>query len=278
MYVYVIRNAVNGKVYVGQTKNATGRKAGHWYGAAHGARSHLYDSMRKHGIENFSFEILEECEVAEVDDRERFWIAHFGSCDPQKGYNKETGGHALKQLTPETRAKISESLSRVVFTAERCANISRSRMGKPILKGRRENNPVKSQRISAALTGRSLSTEHRRAVSEGLKAHMARRGEWHPTQEAIARMSVAQREVGKRRTATVMIDPSDADAQPKECPVCRRMYSPKSLKRYDVKRHMKKRWCSRSCGRTGQNRRLRHEHTKSQVSDVRSTNDQAGRV
>lgn len=195
-YVYVITNLVNGKVYVGQTKNPKARKAGHWRAARIGVECHLYESMRKHGSENYTFRVLEECDDDTVDDRERFWIAHYNSMNPEIGYNKESGGHANKTLAEETKRKISVALTGQQFTPERCVNISAGLKGKSCLAGRRENNPEKGKNVSRALTGRSLSVAHKRAVSEGVKAYMSLRPEWHPSEDARRRMSIAQKVVG----------------------------------------------------------------------------------
>lgn len=252
-YVYVITNLVNGKVYIGQTKNPKSRKAGHWRAARVGVECHLYKSMRKYGSENYAFRVLEECADDAVDDRERFWIARYDSMNPEVGYNKESGGHANKTLAEETKRKISSALTGQHFTIERCANISAGLKGRPCLAGRRENNPEKGKNISRALTGRSLSVAHKRAVSEGLKAYMASRLEWHPSEDARRRMSIAQKIVGEKRTAIATCVESHPDAQPKTCPVCGVIYRPKRLIMSAVRRHAKKRWCSRKCGRVGQN-------------------------
>jgi group I intron endonuclease len=83
---------VNGKVYVGQTKDFANRKAGHLYEARNGNDRPLYRSIRKHGKENFSFEILEECEDSVINERERHWVAHYDSFNSDKGYNLTAGG------------------------------------------------------------------------------------------------------------------------------------------------------------------------------------------
>lgn len=48
--------------------------------------------MRDYGIENFSFEILEECPKEQLDDREIYWIEYYHSTDKAKGYNVSKGG------------------------------------------------------------------------------------------------------------------------------------------------------------------------------------------
>lgn len=37
----------------------------------------LYNAMRKHGIENFSFEVIEECSSLELNEREIYWIEYY---------------------------------------------------------------------------------------------------------------------------------------------------------------------------------------------------------
>lgn len=63
--VYQIINEVNGKSYVGSSVDVDNRWSGHRRDAkdekfAH--RSALYPAIRKYGIENFTFIVLEECE------------------------------------------------------------------------------------------------------------------------------------------------------------------------------------------------------------------------
>lgn len=45
----------------------------------------LYQDMRKYGVENFHFEILEKCNIEKLDERERYWIKKLDT--HTKGYN-----------------------------------------------------------------------------------------------------------------------------------------------------------------------------------------------
>ena len=57
MIIYKITNKINGKVYIGQTiRSLEIRKRGHIQCAEQGMNRHLYNAMRKYGIENFEFE------------------------------------------------------------------------------------------------------------------------------------------------------------------------------------------------------------------------------
>lgn len=113
MYVYVVRNLINGKVYVGQTKNPRNRKASHFYAGRTGVERPLYRAMRKYGFENFEFEILEECENDVVNTREEHWVSHFDSNNPDKGYNLTKGGSFIgtRVTSEETKQILREMFS-----------------------------------------------------------------------------------------------------------------------------------------------------------------------
>ena len=60
MYVYKVTNMVNGKVYVGRTKDYAGRVKYHKtrYVAQKEYNKPLCVAMRKYGVENFKFDII----------------------------------------------------------------------------------------------------------------------------------------------------------------------------------------------------------------------------
>ena len=90
MIIYQITNEVNGKFYIGKTtKTIEERFQSHIYESRYGRNgSYLYNSMRKHGVENYTIKVV-ECQVPEtkLDDRERYWIEKL---KPQ--YNLTEGG------------------------------------------------------------------------------------------------------------------------------------------------------------------------------------------
>lgn len=113
--IYKITNTINGKCYIGQSVNIHKRWNNHMSAYnnpnANEYDYYLYRSMRKHGIENFNFEVLEECKVEDLNDREKFWISKFDSY--RNGYNSTTGGdsasHPMK-ITPRMLDEIDELL------------------------------------------------------------------------------------------------------------------------------------------------------------------------
>lgn len=91
--IYIIRNTVNDKVYVGQTKVSIKlRFQNHLSAARRGKDYVIGKAIRKYGEDNFYVELLEECLVDELNDRERYWISIFNSTNNKFGYNMSIGG------------------------------------------------------------------------------------------------------------------------------------------------------------------------------------------
>ena len=110
--IYVICNRLNDKKYVGQTclETVEQRFKSHLDSAKYGSNLHLHRAMRKHGVESFDIQQLEECSAEDIDEREKFWINElktFGSA----GYNSTIGGqHGFRDRkhSEETKKKCSE--------------------------------------------------------------------------------------------------------------------------------------------------------------------------
>ena len=89
-FIYKIQNIINDKCYIGQTgRNPDTRWKEHLYGSQT-ADNLLYRAMRKYGIENFIFSVIEECDDVDMDSEEQYWIAYYDSYN--NGYNLTLGG------------------------------------------------------------------------------------------------------------------------------------------------------------------------------------------
>lgn len=116
MVVYKITNRLNGKIYVGQTRQPIEKR---FLQHAH-ATTPLGAAMRQCGLENFTIEIIEECDTpAQTKAREIFWISVL-KCKIPNGYNQSDGGESCapkiykpRRFTPTTdTVTIAESLKR----------------------------------------------------------------------------------------------------------------------------------------------------------------------
>ena len=96
-------------MYVGQTVQANAKMR--WY--AHcamvrkGKKSHLYDSMRKHGIEKFVWEIVAQANnIEELNELETVWANKLKAQGITLYNNRETGGN--KKHSAESIMKMKE--------------------------------------------------------------------------------------------------------------------------------------------------------------------------
>ena len=90
--IYKITNTTNGKCYIGQSRDIEARWAKHLSSYKSYPEWELYRAFKKYGIGAFSFEVIEECTIEELNEREIYWIAHFDSFN--NGYNMTLGGKA----------------------------------------------------------------------------------------------------------------------------------------------------------------------------------------
>lgn len=105
--IYKITNTINGKCYIGKSLNIEHRLREHKRNSH--SNEHLQNAMKKYGIDNFTFEVLEECTKEEYDERERYWISYYKSRNKEYGYNIMPGGESNPgwNHTKETRQKMS---------------------------------------------------------------------------------------------------------------------------------------------------------------------------
>lgn len=92
-YIYKITNLINQKIYIGKTiKTIEERWNIHWQDSKKQNISNrpLYRAFHKYGKENFKIEILEECNLEDLNNREIYWIEKLGSF--KYGYNATIGG------------------------------------------------------------------------------------------------------------------------------------------------------------------------------------------
>ena len=76
MGIYKITNMLNGKIYIGQSVDIAERFRQHikrGIGADTPTQSKLYPAMLQDGVENFTFEIIEECPQSQLSEREKFY-------------------------------------------------------------------------------------------------------------------------------------------------------------------------------------------------------------
>lgn len=144
--IYKITNLVNGKIYVGKTAlTLEERFSAHWNDAkSNHTNQILHHAMRKYGIENFIIELIEECNLDVINEREMYWIKTLDSRwgYSNKGYNMTDGGEGVKghRHTEESKNKIRKALAghAMYKDPERNRKIGDAHRGKVVSKETRE--------------------------------------------------------------------------------------------------------------------------------------------
>ncbi len=91
MGIYKITNLDNGMCYVGQSVDVADRWRQHvkrGVGAEPVTQNKLYPAMKSVGVENFMFELIEECKGNELTPREKYWTDF---------YQAQTYGYTVKK-------------------------------------------------------------------------------------------------------------------------------------------------------------------------------------
>jgi group I intron endonuclease len=142
----------SGKVYIGQSINIK-KRISNYKSTSCKKQSKLYHSIKKHGWENHKFEVIEECVVHLLNERERYWQDYYNVIN-------ENGLNCRLQNCTDKSGFLSK---------ETILNISKSRSGiTPVFK----NPELRMSRIKQALTGKKLSESHKMSLSKaqtGLK-------------------------------------------------------------------------------------------------------------
>jgi group I intron endonuclease len=92
-FIYIIRNTINSKVYIGQTRTSVKQRwQEHLRHAKYGDQI-INKAMKKYGVSNFYIETLEICDIEVLDEREIYYIDLYDSTNKSKGYNISIGGN-----------------------------------------------------------------------------------------------------------------------------------------------------------------------------------------
>lgn len=88
-YIYMILNKINGKKYIGQRKSSKFCHQDKYMGSG----KKLKCAYKHYGIKGFEKLLVQYVETREdANKQEEFWIAHYDTTNPEKGYNISLGG------------------------------------------------------------------------------------------------------------------------------------------------------------------------------------------
>lgn len=107
--IYIIKNTINSKVYIGQTRVPINiRFSQHLSAARNKGHYTLYKAIRKYGEENFFIELIETCAIDSLNDREEYWISFYNANKSSSGYNMTPGGS--RQGDPYNKSQVTDKI------------------------------------------------------------------------------------------------------------------------------------------------------------------------
>ena len=150
----------NNKVYIGQSVNIEVRWKNHKNLSKSKDQPKLHNSILKYGIENHKFEVLQYCNIEDLNELERYYQDLFNCIE--NGLNcKLTDTETQRGLfSEETRLKISKALTGKKLSMEHRKSLSKAQTGlkrspeaifKSInsKKGRKDNDETRKKSILA---------------------------------------------------------------------------------------------------------------------------------
>ena len=221
--IYIVRNKINNKLYIGQTTEKRGingrykskgegieRMYNYYISDWYRVNNHLLSSIKKYGFE--AFEVTEEFDVAyskeELDKLEDMYIKIYNTINGDYGYNNKYGGANGKHLEV-SKKKIGEASKELWSNIKHKEFMSESMKGennpfygkhhteesRKINREKHENVPqteASINKIKNKLTGVPKSKEHIKRMKEGKTGvSSSKRAVWCEEIQEV-RLSVAE--------------------------------------------------------------------------------------
>jgi group I intron endonuclease len=176
--IYIIKNVINNKVYIGSAINISKRFSVHKSRLNRNDHhsKHLQNAWNKYGSENFTFDILEIIEENRLIEMEQIWMNFFVSYDDEFGYNicKVAGSAIGTKRTEESKIKMSKARvgkepwnkgKENIYSEESKNKMRKAKIGKKWMVGKKASIESKNKMRNAKL-GKKASMETKIKMSK----------------------------------------------------------------------------------------------------------------
>lgn len=150
----------SGRIYVGQSVDIK-KRWNHYFSLNCKGQTILYNSLLKYGIKNHIFEIIEECDIESLNDKERYY-QEFYDVIGKFGMNcilKETSDK-LGEISSKTRLKMSESAKKKIITKEHRDKLSENKSGENNGMFGKTHSDKTKEKMRLLKINKKLSKEH----------------------------------------------------------------------------------------------------------------------
>jgi group I intron endonuclease len=149
--IYKIINP-KGKIYVGQSVDLVDRQKRYSYNSSTQFQTKLKNSINKYGWKNHIFEIIEECDINKLNERERYWQDYYDCLYNGLNCRLTNTNDKSGRLSEDTKEKIRQYNLNHIVTKETRDKISKANTGRKYGPEVREKVSRNSSRWNAKLT------------------------------------------------------------------------------------------------------------------------------
>jgi group I intron endonuclease len=166
--IYKITSPTN-KVYIGQSTDIERRWKKYRDWINHN-QPKIFRSIKKYGIENHIFEIIEKCNVDELDKRELYWKQHYLDilgwnnvlfCQLKDGKGGFRSEETKRKMSESNKGRIFSEESKLKMKISRNKRVISKETGQKISQSNKEKNKGKQPRL-----GICHSAESRNQMSQ----------------------------------------------------------------------------------------------------------------
>lgn len=161
--IYKITNKITGNFYIGQSINIEKRFKEH---KRKKLKTKLSKDFQKYGLDNFTFEIIEEVSIKRLNERELFYIEKL---NPYYNSHKTVVNDCLRNIPEETINKLKKSGKK---QWEEKSQEEKEKIIKNNLKGPALNHKVSEEtrnKIRKSLLGTKMKDETKQKISNAHK-------------------------------------------------------------------------------------------------------------
>lgn len=164
-FVYKITSKIDNRVYIGKSKLKRSRNR-HRMKEHYAADSFIGRTIRKYGIENFDFSIIEFfLKEEEAYEAEVYWIYYYRSQNKKHGFNLTPGGLGVKEFSQETIEKLRKANIGKKLSDETKQKMSFSHKGEKNHNFGKKMSDEQKKKISDANKNRPVSDITKRKLS-----------------------------------------------------------------------------------------------------------------
>jgi len=198
--IYIIKNLINGKIYIGQTRNFKERCHSHKYNKD--SKMIISKAIKKYGFDNFKISIIESnLDIEFLDEKEKFYIKKYNSQNKNIGYNLDPGGCKNKILSEEHKNNISLGVKKAISLMGEHPNKGKKRSDEH----KKKLSEINSGNKNPNFNGKLMTKEVRKKISENNKWRCGEKNSFFNkkhTKESIEKNRITQFKKGISKKST----------------------------------------------------------------------------